>query len=316
MELPITTKEFDLLKSRDKVRLTCLNCQGQYFLTKHRIQDKLLADSKTGNKLNGAFCGSKCMHKYSKKALSISVKCDYCNKIFTKIPSQLTESGKNFCCSSHSAKYHNKTRIVERIIINCKQCNKEFKRASFYISDKQANFFCSKDCSYKFQGFEGYQTTKCDNCQKDVIKRTKVLRVNKYNFCGKSCQAIFANKTYNRKSRFGINKSKAETLLVNIIHNDFPSLAIEENNRSILNGLELDIYIPEKNIGIELNGPCHYIPIFGEEELKKTQNKDVIKKQRMQDLKMHFFQIKIMGAGKKLQAVLEYSYLNCIKPLL
>lgn len=83
-----------------------------------------------------------------------------------------------------------------------------------------------------------------------------------------------------------------------------------------MDGLEIDILIPEKNIAIELNGPCHYIPIFGEQELKKTQNKDIIKKQKMQDLKLHFFQINIMGNRKKSQNILQYSYDNYIKKLL
>ena len=104
--------------------------------------------------------------------------------------------------------------------------------------------------------------------------------------------------------------------MVAIIKKDFPNLNIIENDRKTLNGLELDLYIPDKNLGIELNGPCHYIPIFGENELSKTQSKDVIKKETMQKLKIHFFQINIMGAGKKLPEILTRAYDEQIKPLL
>lgn len=176
--------------------------------------------------------------------------------------------------------------------------------------------YCSRKCAALSKGFEPPVSTKCDNCGKNIQKFASSFKSHKHHFCNKSCQAIFANKTYNRSSRFGINKSRAESQLVEIIKKDFPNLHIKENDRTILNGLELDLYIPDKNIGIELNGPCHYIPIFGQEELSKTQNKDIIKKETMQKLKIHFFQINIMGAGKKLNEILQNAYMQQIKPLL
>ena len=56
------------------------------------------------------------------------------------------------------------------------------------------------------------------------------------------------------------------------------SYIINKNVRSILpSGLELDIYIPNIKLAIELNDPVHYIPMYGEKMLKKTKNKDIIK---------------------------------------
>ena len=80
-----------------------------------------------------------------------------------------------------------------------------------------------------------------------------------------------------------------ENFDTNIILNEFPNLQIIENDRTtIKGGLEIDLHIPSKNVAIELNGPCHYIPIFGTKELEKTQNKDLIKQQNTSELIMKY----------------------------
>ena len=48
----------------------------------------------------------------------------------------------------------------------------------------------------------------------------------------------------------------------------------------VLNGLELDVYIPELKLAFEFNGICHYSPIFGPDKLKQTQYNDHNKYQK------------------------------------
>ncbi|QJT71118.1 hypothetical protein GR11A_00081 [Vibrio phage vB_VcorM_GR11A] len=55
-----------------------------------------------------------------------------------------------------------------------------------------------------------------------------------------------------RKCKTGYTISQAEKDLLSFIRKHFPTA--EHSNRTILNGKELDIYIPEKKIAIELNG--------------------------------------------------------------
>lgn len=41
--------------------------------------------------------------------------------------------------------------------------------------------------------------------------------------------------------------------------------------------LEVDIFIPSHNTAIEIDGPTHFLPIFGEERLVKTMESDKVK---------------------------------------
>lgn len=41
--------------------------------------------------------------------------------------------------------------------------------------------------------------------------------------------------------------------------------------------LEIDLFLPELKTAIEIDGPGHFLPIWGEKKLKKQQNSDIIK---------------------------------------
>ena len=65
-------------------------------------------------------------------------------------------------------------------------------------------------------------------------------------------------KRYGNPYYTGINTgtifSKFEKSVLNFIKENFSSLIIEENNRTILKGKEIDLYFPEIQKGIEING--------------------------------------------------------------
>lgn len=332
MKLSISKEEFGNLKSRAKVKLECLWCKQEYFLTKHSIQDFL----RRGNELSGCFCSRDCMYKHKIETTHKKVQCKYCQTSLIRPPHEIKDSENYFCNSSCSAKYYNQFRTKEIVRLICPICNIAFNRPKYDLHKESKSFFCSKKCAgiskrndktkNLFIDENGNQLDSihkldkpypCDNCKTICLTSEYRLRTSKHHFCNRSCQAIFANKTYNRAGRFGINKSRAETELVTIIKKDFPNLLILENHRKLIpGGLEIDIYIPDKQIAIELNGPCHYIPIFGSNELEKTKNKDLLKIKFLQEENIKFFVINIMGAKKNLNNILINSYNEQIKPLL
>jgi len=280
MEIINTELEISTMKSRDPVKLKCLKCNNIF----NQPKNKFLDHKKQGG-LNGSFCSNKCRNLY--KIKKIEIKCDLCSKPFLRRPKEMVNSEKYFCSQRCSATYWNSIKWP----IEKRHISKPFKP------------------SIKIE-------KTCSTCSKKIMKiesRIKHSQTEHF-FCNKSCQAIYANKTWNKSPRFGINKSRAEKILFDIIKTDFPNLNVLENNRSTIpGGLELDLYIPEKTIAIELNGPCHFIPLFGENELKHTQNKDLIKIKYCQENNIKFFVINIMGLRNQ-KETLTNVYLNQLKP--
>ena len=202
--------------------------------------------------------------------------------------------------------------------IKCKQCNCIFTRKKIdiinYIRYRKSGFlYCTRECASK--GHQKRLNLICGTCGKSFIRYVASAR-NKINvFCTNSCSA-----KYNNKHRLGgCNRSKAEIYLVSLIRQDFPNLLIEENNHKLLpSGYEIDILLPEIKFGIELNGPTHYLPIFGEELLVKAKLHDLTKAIEMQQLKYTLFVLDISRYRdfKKTIPFLDMEYANNINPFI
>jgi hypothetical protein len=83
------------------------------------------------------------------------------------------------------------------------------------------------------------------------------------------------------------NASFAEDLIANAIHRAYPELLILRNtkpqwlNSKRGNPLELDIYLPEIKLAIEIQGPIHFKKIFKNSDRKRMRliENDLLKKQ-------------------------------------
>ncbi len=58
---------------------------------------------------------------------------------------------------------------------------------------------------------------------------------------------------------------------------EFPTLSIICNDKKVLDGYEIDIYIPSLKLGIEWNGVVHHKPIYGKKKLDRIQQIDLEK---------------------------------------
>ena len=83
----------------------------------------------------------------------------------------------------------------------------------------------------------------------------------------------------------------SETILYYIIRNLYPNMTILRHFRpDFLEGLELDIFIKELNIGVEYQGIQHFKAVKhwgGKKALKKLQARDEKKKQICKSLGIH-----------------------------
>lgn len=156
----------------------------------------------------------------------------------------------------------------------------------------------------------------CAQCGKTVVKQISWLKKNEYNFCSKSCSATFQNVN----SRLGKSrKSKAEDYLAELIRADFPDIAIEQNTRAILpSGLEIDLYLPSLRLALELNGPLHYFPLYGQEKLNVIQEKDKKKQIEAQaaGCKLYIIDISRIKYWPETKAFLNLEYDSTIKRLI
>lgn len=93
----------------------------------------------------------------------------------------------------------------------------------------------------------------CPVCKKTI--NISISYSKKIKFCSGTCRNKVNNQLIKGK------RSKAEKHLEEQLKIAFPTWEIEFNNRKILNGLELDVYIPHLKLAIEWNGIFHLQPV-------------------------------------------------------
>jgi very-short-patch-repair endonuclease len=80
-----------------------------------------------------------------------------------------------------------------------------------------------------------------------------------------------ANEAVRKASKDG---SKAELYVAEIIKEAGFSVSIHRKDLIKNHNLEIDLYIPELSTIIEVDGPSHFVPIWGEEALQKATKAD------------------------------------------
>ncbi len=214
-----------------KVIKSCLSCNSNF--ESYASQNK-------------QFCSRNCLYVFNKTEEGIKIKSEKINK----------------------TKQVNGT--VGKELRHCKCCNKEYSTLK-----SETKSFCSKKCRYEYLSINkdamlekqhktnkekyGYEfPTKnkeiIDSIRKtaferygnehprfsdDAMKKRIETCIQKY---GKSYAPSFTNQ------------SKDEKELVDYVKSLIPNKIVEENNRTLLNGKEIDIYIPDCKIAIEYDG--------------------------------------------------------------
>lgn len=173
---------------------------------------------------------------------------------------------QDFKTDNRNAKFCNRDcRFpLRHSIKNCKECNKGFHPKSAKIE------YCSHQCSVgktRKQKETKLVHLICKQCKQPFTKLAYNHKQRPYQFCSRKCSAKGKTVTKSRRSQH-------EKLLYELLVQRFSQLTIINNNRTIFEGLEIDIWIPELKLAIEWNGIVHYKPIYGEETLFRVQNND------------------------------------------
>lgn len=81
----------------------------------------------------------------------------------------------------------------------------------------------------------------------------------------------------------GKNGSKTERYLTHKLQSAGYSVVFHKTNLVPHSKLEVDLFIPELRTAIEIDGPAHFLPIWGEEKLQKQQAADLVKQGILMD---------------------------------
>lgn len=201
--------------------------------------------------------------------------------------------------------------------LQCLHCNKTFQIEKHRVQraiERGTGKYCSQTCARHARRTS--QEILCANCNTLFRKHGVELKRTGNHFCSRSCAAQYNNRNKNLGAS---RRSKAEDYLSSLILRDFPSLEIIQNERALLpSGLEVDIIIPRLRLAIELNGPVHYFPLFGNQKLVKIQAADILKQIEIQSIGYNLLVIDISAYGyfKKAKVMLDEYYSTHIKPLL
>lgn len=142
MNIAYTHEDFLAAKGTDKLTLKCENCKETFFKKKRYIVQRLKGKKHD----NCLFCSRKCARVYTAKNQRVNLKCDVCEKEFTRVASHTkanTISGKVFCSSSCAAKYNNihKTKGYRRSKLEValeERLRARFQNIRLYCNDRNA----------------------------------------------------------------------------------------------------------------------------------------------------------------------------------
>lgn len=236
-----------------KVITTCLSCKKSF---------ETYASQKR------KFCSKKCMHDYLQS-----------EEGSTKRSNQLNET-------------RTRKGTTKKETRRCLQCKKTFQ-----CIHSDVKSFCSKSCRYTYLSVHkndmlikqhitnlnkyGYEhPTKNKNIVENIRKTVATIYGTKHPRFSADAQMkkirtciIKYNKPY-APSSF-TNTSKDEKDLLGFIRQLIPEECIEENNRTILEGKEVDIYIPSKKLAIEYDGLFYHSEMAGHKDRRYHLNKTI-----------------------------------------
>jgi hypothetical protein len=247
---------------------------------------------------------------------STLVKCLYCDNEFLKFNSEIKRTTSNFCTRSCRTTYFRRQQLKDYKTyteVKCLRCDKVFNKLTGQVKEYPRHFCSRKCCSvYTLKERHGHDPrgpekikSNCAYCNKDIFR--KPSNNNERNFCSGPCYHNYCQKN-------DLGRSKAEICIEKLLRKNYPDLNILFNNRNILSGLELDILIPKLDIAFEINGICHYKPIYGEKSFNRTTESDKRKQILCNEnnIELHIIDISHRYCGKQYKILEFYDQIKSI----
>ena len=224
--------------------------------------------------------------------------CENCKKKYKLILSDKQYNNhkySNFCSLSCARKYASNNVSKELKEVKCIDCGK-----IIYIKKRASNKNCRcKEC----QLIHLEPIKKCKVCGKEFRRHnaiccsyecSKIYKQNKKKYLSE--EVILKLQNAGKKSskiQSEIRRSKNEIEFCTLCENYFNNV---EHNKSIFNGWDADIILPDIKFAILWNGKVHYEPIFGQTNFNRVINRDKIKLKEIQNYNYIPYIIKDLGS--------------------
>ena len=196
-------------------------------------------------------------------------------------------------CSVCGKKYTQNRKPKE--ISRCSSCQKIDNGKLYYERNKEK--------------IKVYNSTESRKLKKKISNRKYVrshleqLSVKAKEYYAKNREHLLSRSEAYRRSRGELpnGMSGTEEIASNILQNFFPNILMLSKDRATIKNpitgmfLELDFYFPQLKLAIELNGPTHYLPIYGKEKFERQKRNDRIKRECCRDLGIHLIEISLMS---------------------
>jgi very-short-patch-repair endonuclease len=113
------------------------------------------------------------------------------------------------------------------------------------------------------------------------------------------------------------NGSKLENFLVEELTGNGYSVEFHKENLIPNEKMQIDIFLPKENIIIEIDGPTHFYPIWGEESLKKHLSADAEKNGLLLQKGFNVIRVKCISKhiSQSKQRTLSSNLINLIKQI-
>lgn len=173
-------------------------------------------------------------------------------------------------CVDCGCEYTQKRKPIENP--RCKKCQKKCRDKKYYENHKDK--------------FIVDPIVKKERDKKYYEKNKNKLKAKMKVYYEENKEEILKRSEKLRRSRGEMPRgmSGTEKIALGFIQELFPNEEIRTNDRKTIKNpytdtfLELDFYIPNQSLAIELNGPTHYKPIYGEAKFKRQQKNDQLKR--------------------------------------
>jgi endogenous inhibitor of DNA gyrase (YacG/DUF329 family) len=221
--------------------------------------------------------------------------CPICGKILILLTGN---QKKRKYCSFICSNAHKKKELRKF----CLKCGKELTWTGRHRRRKYCSFICSNS-------HHNYYLMWCNSLKKldrSKIGNHKPRTPEEIERLRKIAKIGGINSAKNQPKR-----SKGEIMLSNLLKEN--GYNVKNSVWNLINGYEIDMFLPDQNIAISYNGEVHRKPIYGEIRLKQVISRDSYRNRKLLEMGIRHIVIEDEGMFKEEKVKKQFEW--CLEQL-